>query len=177
MLAIFLWSYSVPSAQKLGAEWGRQYLCFFFLIEKNAFRLIHLFFLRKLPFLHCISSASELLPSRDTAPWCAVMLRCSCLVSHSSPPKTKRAGEITKAALHEPPLTMAFHPTPVHHLNMASGRFMFITVKAANQIGWDYKELKAALWGVLRNTHLYLLWTWALLLNIAAYLEGIKTNK
>lgn len=126
-----------------------------------------------MPFLHCISSVSELLPSPDTAPWCVVMLHCSCLVSHSSPPKPKRAGEIIKAALREPPPTMAFHPTPVHHLNMASGRFMFITVKAEKQTGWDYKELKVALWGVLRNAHLYLVWTSALLLNIAAYLEGI----
>lgn len=72
MLAIFLWSYSIPSAQKLGAEWGRQYLCFFFLIEKNAFRLIHLFFSLKIAFpaLHffCVWAPFQ--------PWHSPMVCC-----------------------------------------------------------------------------------------------------
>lgn len=76
----------------------------------------------------------ELLPSPAAAPPGALMLPRSCLASHSSP-KPRKAGENNiKAALHDPPPTAAFHPMLILHLNLASGRFMFITEKAAKQI-------------------------------------------
>lgn len=124
---------------------------------------------------NCLSWAASLLClSSFPALQCALMLHPSCLVGHSSPPQPRRAGENIKAALHDPHPTAAFHPMPVHHLGLLSGRFMFITVKAAKQTGWDYEELKIALQGVLRNVDLSLLWTSALLLNIAACLKGIQ---
>lgn len=58
-----------------------------------------LFFFWKFLFLSCISHVPELLPSSVTNPWCALMLHHSCLISHSYPPKPKRGGENTKAAL------------------------------------------------------------------------------
>lgn len=45
---------------------------------------------------------------------------------------------------------------------------------AAKSVGLDYKELRIALQGVLRKVCLYLPWTSALLLNIAARLDRIQ---
>lgn len=122
--------------------------------KKNAFRWIHFIFLLKISFHPGISYVPELLPSSVTEPWCALMLHHSCLVSHSYPPKLKRAGENAKAALLSLPqqlsiqcllMTWTWHP----------GWFMFVTTKAVKQIGWGHEKLKMVLRGVFRNVHIF----------------------
>lgn len=77
------------------------------------------------------------------------------------------------------PSHSSFPPKACSSPELGVSQIHFVTVTAAKQIGWDYKELKIALRGVLVNIHLHLLWISAFLLNIAAYLEEIwrKTYK